>query len=73
MFLFYFTIKLQSNNSVVKASQGKDLNSKVFNLLLVNYTYGNKFDFYFEIYKGYGLEFLWISLILTDKLTMNFS
>jgi hypothetical protein len=36
MFLFYFTIKLQSNNSIVKASQGKDLNSKVSNLLLVN-------------------------------------
>jgi hypothetical protein len=31
------------------------------------------FDFYFEIYKGFGLVFLWVRLLLADKLTMNFS
>jgi hypothetical protein len=71
MFSFYFTIKLQSNNSIVKASQSKDLNSKVSTSCKL--TYGNKFDFYFEIHKGYGLELLCISLLLTDKLTMNCS
>jgi hypothetical protein len=64
-------IKLQSNNSIVRASQGKDLNSKVSTSCKL--TYGNKFDFYFEIHNGYGLEFLWVSLLLIDKLTMNFS
>jgi hypothetical protein len=61
MFSFHFMIKLQSNNSIVKASQSKDLNSEVSTSCKL--TYGNKFDFYFEIHKGYGLEFLWVSLL----------
>jgi hypothetical protein len=31
------------------------------------------FDFYFEIHKGYGFEFLWVSFLLADKFTLNFS
>jgi hypothetical protein len=32
-----------------------------------------KFDFYSEIYNGYGHEFLWVGSLLVGKLTMNFS